>query len=206
MIVLASTSSFRRQLLQRLGLPFLAVAPAADEGAVHGLPPADLAVARARLKAESLASDFPETLIIGSDQIACIDGEILNKPGTEERARAQLRRLTGREHELLTAVAVHEPATGRTEAEACRHVLRMRVLSEEQIAAYVAHDQPLASAGSFKIESLGIALFESITGADDTAIIGLPLLLLTGLLARFEVDVLLRRWRNVPLLPPAESR
>jgi septum formation protein len=193
-LVLASASPYRRELIARLRLPVIAQASSFDEEAakpaLSALPVDERVRHLARGKAIALAALFPDALIIGSDQAAEIDGEMLGKPGTEALARAQLERLAGREHRLLTAVAVHQPSTGRTEEALDVHRLTLRPLAEHEIARYVALDRPLDCAGAYKIESLGIALFASIVGDDFTAIVGLPLLRLVELLARFGVRVL----------------
>lgn len=193
-IVLASTSRYRRELIQRLGLAVEPAAPAFDEeagkAAAAWLPAEEVVAALARGKARSLAEAYPDAVIIGSDQAVELDGELLGKPGTEEAARAQLKRLSGREHRLLTAVAMFEPRTGRLEEALDVHRLSVRALSEEAIAGYVRRDQPLDCAGSYRVEALGIALFERLTGDDFTAIIGLPLTRVVALLERFGVRVL----------------
>jgi len=184
-LVLASTSRYRRALLERLGLPFEAAAPDYEEEHDLGLSPDELVLELARRKAFSLAPRFPDALIVGSDQVAELEGEILLKPGTEARAREQLARLAGRTHRLLTGLAVHEPATGRTEQVLDVHEMCLRPLTGEQIADYVARERPLDCAGAYKIEGVGIALFEALRGEDYTAIIGLPLTRLVGLLGLF---------------------
>lgn len=193
-IVLASTSRYRRELIQRLGLGVESAAPAFDEEAekkaLEALSPEDLVASLARGKARSLGEAYPDALIIGSDQAAEVDGELLGKPGTEEAARAQLRLLSGREHRLLTAVAVFEPRTGRLEEALDVHRLSVRALSDEAIANYVRIDRPLDCAGSYRVEALGIALFDRLSGDDFTAIIGLPLTRVVALLDRFGVRVL----------------
>jgi septum formation protein len=193
-IVLASTSRYRRELIQRLGLGVESAAPTFDEEAekkaLEALSPEDLVASLARGKARSLGEAYPDALIIGSDQAAEVDGELLGKPGTEEAARAQLRLLSGREHRLLTAVAVFEPRTGRLEEALDVHRLSVRALSDEAIANYVRLDRPLDCAGSYRVEALGIALFDRLSGDDFTAIIGLPLTRVVALLDRFGVRVL----------------
>jgi septum formation protein len=188
-LILASTSTYRQALLARIGLDFEAAEPDCDEDAVKAEGhAADVLVTRlARLKAESVAGAYDDALIIGSDQVAEVDCEILGKPGTAERAAAQLRRLAGREHRLLTAVCVLETATGRCREDLDVHVLRLRDLTDEQIARYVAADQPLDCAGAYKIEGLGITLFERLRGRDYTAIIGLPLTRVVAALAQFGI-------------------
>ncbi|MDY0005122.1 MAG: nucleoside triphosphate pyrophosphatase [Polyangia bacterium] len=187
-LVLASTSPYRRALLARLGVPFEAVAPGVDERALsqEGLS-AELLVGRlARAKAQAvatrLAASRPGALVIGSDQVAELEGEILGKPGTPEGARAQLSRLAGREHRLLTALSVVRAGDGARAEALDIHRLRLRALSEEQISRYVEAESPLDCAGSYKIEGLGIALFEWIRGDDFTGVVGLPLTRLVALL------------------------
>lgn len=191
-LVLASTSRYRRALLERLGVPFTVAAPAVDEDAYRHLSPDAMASELARLKAEAV--QMPEALVIGSDQVAEIDGLVLTKPGTPERAVAQLERLAGRTHRLITAVAVHDGARGETWADVDVHRLTMRPLSRALIEAYVAHDRPLDCGGSYRLEGRGIALFSEIQAdpsfADDTAIVGLPLGKLCALLSRAGFEVL----------------
>ncbi len=179
-------------LLDRLGLTFRCVAPNCDESAYGGLKPDDLATTLAVAKAESLAAEAG--LIIGSDQVVDLGGEILGKPGNRERAIAQLTAMAGRSHRLITAVAVHESATGRTEVTTDVHTLQMRSLSAATIARYVDYEQPFDCAGSYKLEGRGIALFDRIDAdpetADSNAVIGLPITKLLQLLRRFDFELL----------------
>ncbi len=189
-LVLASTSRYRRELLARLGLPFRARAPGCDEEAVKQslrgahlhLPPERLAAELARAKAESLRDVEPEAVILGSDQVAAIGDEILDKPGSAEQAARQLALLAGRTHVLVTAVALLHG--GRLHAHVDVTRLAMRPLSSAQIERYVAADAPLDCAGSYRLEARGITLFERIESADHTAIVGLPLIAVTSMLAR----------------------
>ncbi len=191
-LVLASTSRYRRALLERLGVGFTVAAPAVDEDAYRHLPPEEMARELARLKAEAVSA--PGRLVIGSDQVAELDGHVLNKPGTADRAAAQLELLAGRTHRLITAVAVHDEARGQTHVDVDVHRLTMRPLSRALIDAYVRHDQPLDCGGSYRLEGRGIALFSEIQAdpsfADDTAIVGLPLGKLCAMLLRCGFDVL----------------
>lgn len=193
-VILGSTSRYRRELIARLGIDVECVASPFDEEAakegLRALPIAERARRLAIGKAEALGDAHPDAVIIGSDQMGEVDGEALGKPHTAERARAQLRRLSGREHRLHTAVAVHHRASGRTETVVDTHALVMRALTDAAIADYVARDAPLDCAGSYRVESLGIALFERVTGDDFTAVIGLPLTKVVGLLEGFGVRVL----------------
>lgn len=193
-VILGSTSRYRRELIERLGLTVTCMPSpfdeeAAKEGLAH-LPIAERARALAIGKAEALGEQYPDAVILGSDQMGELDGEALGKPHTAERARAQLRRLSGREHRLHTAVAAHHRASGRTETVVDTHALTMRALTDEAIADYVARDAPLDCAGSYRVESLGIALFERVRGDDFTAVIGLPLTRVVALLEGFGVRVL----------------
>lgn len=192
-LVLASTSRYRRALLERLGLAVTCVAPDFDEDAarpslVH-LPLSEQALRLAEGKAAAVARMYPESLVIGGDQIAALGDTVLHKPGTAARAEAQLARLAGTTHQLYTAVVVAHGASGRRVSAVDVHHMAMRPLSAEAIARYVAHDAPLDCAGSYRVESLGIALFERLTGDDFTAVVGLPLTRLVALLAEFDVAV-----------------
>ena len=141
-------------------------------------------------KARSLAGRFPDALSVGADQIAEVGGERLHKPGNEENAREQLHKLAGRAHRLVTAVTVLRARDLHGESIVDVHTLTMRPLSRAAIESYVAREKPLDCAGSYRIEALGIALFERVEGLDFTAIVGLPLTALVALLLRFGVDVL----------------
>ncbi len=193
-VILASTSRYRRELIERLGITVQCMATPFDEEAAKdglgALPIPERARVLAIGKAVGLGEAFPDAVIIGADQMGEVDGEALGKPHTAERARAQLRRLAGREHRQHTAVAVHHRASGRTETMIDTHTLTMRALTDEEIADYVARDAPLDCAGSYRVESLGIALFEGIRGDDFTAVIGLPLTKVVTLLGGFRVRVL----------------
>jgi septum formation protein len=191
-LVLASTSRYRRELLARLGVAFEAIDPGVDEDAfkLEARGPEQLVATLALEKARACAALRPAAVLIGGDQCAEIDGETLGKPGTVEQAIAQLGRLSGRTHRLLTALCVMDASSGRELVHVDQHWLTVRGLSGSQIASYVRRDQPLDCAGSYKIESLGVALFERIEGRDPTAITGLPLMKLTEMLMAVGVDVL----------------
>lgn len=182
-LVLASTSPYRRQLLARLRVPYRAVAHRCDErAAAAGIAEPD-AIARtlARAKAESLSADHDDAFVLGSDQLVDVDGRVLGKPGNAEGAREQLRALSGRTHRLVTAVALRHPG-GRIEEALDVHRMTMRDLSEDEIARYVERESPVDCAGSYKIEGLGIALFDAVEGRDFTAIVGLPLATVAAML------------------------
>ncbi len=181
-LILASTSRYRRELLERLGVPFRAVAPNVDEHAAWQpeWTPEELATNLAKLKAEAVAARFPDDVVIGSDQVAECRGQVLGKPGTRAAAVAQLTLMADTTHTLWTAVAF--AANGRTTSHINRTQLTMRRLSRAEIERYVEADNPLDCAGSYKLESRGIALFTAIETTDHTAITGLPLMAVTTLL------------------------
>jgi len=188
-LILASTSAYRRALLERLGVPFDCLAPGADEQRLPGEPPEMLALRLARLKAESVAARHPGCIVIGSDQVAVRGAEILGKPGTVERCTEQLRESSGRDVAFLTAVHVIDGRGARAEFHIDRTQVRFRALEPAEIARYIAADAPLDCAGGFKAESLGIALFERIESEDPTALTGLPLIWLCAALRRAGIPV-----------------
>jgi 7-methyl-GTP pyrophosphatase len=189
-LVLASTSRYRRAQLEALGVAHLAVDSGFFEDHALGLAPDEMVVRFARGKAEAVAGRHPGALIIGSDQAPELDGRALTKPGTKGAAVEQLLALAGRTHRLLTAVALHDAASGRTEHRVTVHEMTMRPLTRALAEAYVARDEPLDCAGAYRIEGLGLLLFEGARGADHSAIMGLPLLALAELLAGAGVDLL----------------
>jgi len=182
MLVLASTSAYRRELLSRLRLPFEVAAPQVDETPAAGESPKDTALRLAQAKAQAVAGRFAQALVIGSDQVAELAGVRLDKPGSHARAREQLEMLSGRAALFHTAVALLNAATGRLQTRLVPTRVRFRRLSVAQIEAYLLKEQPYDCAGSAKSEGLGIALIEAIEGDDPTALIGLPLIALTELL------------------------
>lgn len=188
-LILASTSRYRRELLERLGVAFAVEAPGVDEDEIKGAGLAPLRVAEtlAERKAAAVAARHPQAVVIGSDQLAALGDRVLGKPGTPERALDQLRAMRGQTHELITAVNVHHP--GGCERHVAIARLTMRGLDEAALARYVAADQPLDCAGSYKLERRGVALFERIDCDDHSSIIGLPLLWLTATLARLGYPV-----------------
>ena len=186
-LILASTSRYRAMLLDRLRLEYTQAAPHVDERAVH-LPPIELSRELARLKALAVFEQYPETVVIGSDQVPAYGDQILTKPGTTERAVEQLECLAGNTHRLITSVCVASPSG--VELHTDIHELTLRKLSRAEIERYVSYDMPLDCAGAYKIESLGIALMESIQGDDFSAITGLPLIATTQMLLRAGINVL----------------
>ena len=189
MFFLASTSAYRRALLERLQLPFECVAPAVDEQRVAGETAGQMTIRLARLKAEAVARLHPGGVVIGSDQAAVRGAEILGKPGTAERCHQQLMQSSGQPVAFLTAIHVVDGARGRSESHVDRTLVKFRQLDAAEIARYIAADQPLDCAGGFKAESLGIALFDGIESVDPTALTGLPLIWLCGALRRAGIPV-----------------
>lgn len=187
-IVLASTSPYRRELLQRLRVPFDVLAPAVDEARRPGEPPLALALRLAEAKAAEVARRRPDDIVIGSDQVAELDGEPIGKPHTHDAALAQLERMQGRRLVFHTALAV--VARGRAVVESVPTAVTFRRLGGDALEAYLRSDQPYDCAGAAKIESLGIALVERVESDDPTALIGLPLIRLTSMLAAAGVPVL----------------
>ena len=188
-LVLASTSPFRRALLERLGLPFEVAAPEVDESRQPGESPEALVLRLSEAKARAVAASLADALVIGSDQVAVIDGEILGKPGDRERAIGQLVRASGRRVTFLTGICLVDAASGRAHAVCEPFHVRFRTLSREQIARYVDRERPFNCAGSFKSEGYGITLFQRLEGDDPTALIGLPLIRLVELLGRYGVEL-----------------
>ena len=175
-LILGSTSRYRRELMQRLCIPFDVAAPDVDETPHNGESPHDLACRLALAKARAVAALHPDAIVIGSDQVADLDGEPLGKPGTHERAVAQLRRMRGRTVVFQTAVAVVCQDTGFAQTDLAAVRVVFRNLSDAEIEAYLRTEQPYDCAGSAKSEGLGIALLESINNDDPTALVGLPLI------------------------------
>jgi septum formation protein len=188
-LILASTSRYRKELLMRLGVPFSCLAPGVDETPLPGEVPLDTAVRLAAAKARAIEHEH-DALIIGSDQVAMLDGQPLGKPGDRANAIAQLRAQSGREVTFHTAVCVRATASGRETAGVDSTVVRFRPLSDATISRYVDLEQPFDCAGSAKSEGLGIALLESVRTTDPTGLVGLPLILVTSLLAQHGLAVL----------------
>lgn len=175
-LILGSTSPYRRELLARLRLPFEVAAPDVDETPQAGEAPRDLACRLALAKARAVAARHPAAVVIGSDQVADLGGRPLGKPGTHERAVAQLRQMRGRTVVFQTAVAVVCQATGFAEADLAPVRVKFRDLTDDEIETYLRAETPYDCAGSAKSEGLGIALLESIENDDPTALVGLPLI------------------------------
>lgn len=188
-LVLASGSRYRAGLLQRLGLPFTVRSPDIDESPRPGEAPAALAERLSREKARAIAATLADGLVIGSDQVADCGGRILGKPGTEAAARAQLRLASGRTVTFWTGLALADAASGELQSTVVRCDVEFRELGDDEIARYVAADQPLDCAGSFRSEGLGIILFRRLVTDDPTSLVGLPLIALADML----------RQRGIPL-------
>ncbi|QIM49134.1 septum formation protein Maf [Pusillimonas sp. DMV24BSW_D] len=187
-LILASSSPYRRALLERLRLPFETIAPDIDETPLKNESPIELALRLAEEKATIVAKSNPSAVVIGSDQVATINGVAIGKPGNHERAMNQLKMLSGQTVMFHTALCVsHE---GATETENIVTHCRFRVLNEAEIHYYLDQEKPYDTAGSAKAESLGITLMEHIRSDDPTAIIGLPLITLSRMLRRFNINPL----------------
>ena len=189
-LILASTSPWRRALLEKLAIPFECAAPEVDETPLPGEAPRHLVLRLAQKKAQSLAHRYPSHLIIGSDQICVLDGEITGKPLTEENARQQLLKARGNIVTFYTGLALYNSATGHLQTEVEPFDVHSRNLSETEIEDYVRKERPLHCAGSFKSEGLGIALFERLEGRDPNTLIGLPLIALCQMLRREDMNPL----------------
>ena len=189
-LILASTSRYRRELLERLRLPFEVVAPWVDETPLPGEAPAVLAQRLAMAKARAVAAQHPGAIVIGSDQVADLHGQAIGKPGTHERAVAQLRSMRGQRITFQTAVAVVRADRGYAQGLLASVVVCFRDLSDAQIEHYLRTEQPYDCAGSAKCETLGIALLEAIDSDDPTALIGLPLIRTCRLLREAGLDPL----------------
>ena len=190
-LVLASTSPYRLQLMRQLEVSFHVAAPLYKERMDTSVSAELLVKHQALQKAKSIASQYDDALIIGSDQVF-IDARhrVLGKPGTPEKAIEQLLEMQGRKHTFYTGLAIYDSASGESLAEFDTFSVSMRSLTEQQIKHYVDRENPVDCAGSFKIEGLGIALMEKMSGNDYTSLIGLPLILLVDMLSHFGVDVL----------------
>ncbi|PTT52563.1 Maf family protein [Aeromonas sp. HMWF014] len=183
-LLLASTSRYRKALLEKLGLPFECAAPEVDESPLPGESAEALVARLAHAKANAIADRFDQGLIIGSDQVCVCDGQILGKPGTVEKAVAQLMAAQGRSVTFYTGLCVLDAASGRTEQLVEPFTVHFRTLDEAALRRYVEAELPLDCAGSFKCEGMGIVLFKGLEGRDPNALIGLPLIGLIELLER----------------------
>lgn len=181
-LVLASTSPYRKALLEKLGIPFVTGSPDIDETPEPGEQPQALVMRLAREKARALASGHPDSLIIGSDQVCVLDGEITGKPHHYDAAFTQLRKASGQCITFYTGLCLYNSATGLDHTLCEPYFVHFRTLDDDEIRAYLLAETPYQCAGSFKSEGLGIALFKKLQGDDPNTLVGLPLIRLTQLL------------------------
>lgn len=188
-LILGSTSPFRKALLDKLGIPFITDTPNTDETRRPGETPDRLVRRLAEAKARDVASRFPDALVIGSDQVACVGDEILGKPGNRENAIAQLSAASGKAVTFYTGLCLYNTANDQIQVAVEPFVVHFRVLGAAQIERYIDHEQPFNCAGSFKSEGLGITLFAALEGRDPNALVGLPLIRLVEMLDRQGVSL-----------------
>ena len=188
-LILASTSPYRRELLARLGLPFETANPAVDEALLPGETPEAGALRLSEAKARAVAGSHGDALIIGSDQVACLDGQIFGKPGTHDNALRQLQAMRGHRVNFFTGLCLLNARTGKAHRRGVATLVTFRNLQDEEIESYLRKEQPYHCAGSAKSEGLGIALIARIDGEDPNALIGLPLIALCDLLRIENVSV-----------------
>jgi septum formation protein len=189
-LVLASGSSYRRALLERLRIPFEVQVSQLDETAIDGEAPEETALRLSRLKAAAVATLRPDAVVIGSDQVAECDGQAFGKPGTHEAAVAQLRALRGRVVRFHSGLCVVAPSHGLVQSDVITTTVRFRDVSDDAIERYLRIERPYDCAGSAKAEGLGIVLLERIDSDDPTALIGLPLIALVSMLTAIEYSLL----------------
>lgn len=189
-LVLASGSPYRKQLLDRLGLDFAVAKPAVDEAVLPGETAEPLVLRLSRIKAEAVRAEYPDALIIGSDQVGSFDGEIFGKPGDHEHAIAQLSRFSGRRVDFLTGLCLLNGATGQLQSAVVSCTAVFRALDAGQIDSYLRRERPYQCAGSLMSEGLGISLLERLISDDPTVLIGLPLIRLIDMLEREGVRVI----------------
>lgn len=189
-LVLASTSPFRRELLSRLGIPFDIANPQTDESPLAGETPESTALRLSEAKARAVAGAFPDALIIGSDQVAIVAGQIFGKPGTHERAVAQLRAMRGKTVNFFTGLCLFDARSGKARVRGVPTRVTIRDLSDAEIEDYLRREQPYNCAGAAKSEGLGIAIIARMEGDDPNALIGLPLIALCELLKEAGLPVL----------------
>jgi len=188
LLVLASSSTYRKELLSRLQLPFEVAVPAIDETPLPGETPSATALRLARDKAAAVAANMPGAIVIGSDQVATLDNEQIGKPGNHANALAQLQKMRGREVIFHTALCVWDGRNNTAQVEDIQTVVKFRDLPDAELDAYLRIEQPYDCAGSAKNEALGIAILERIDSSDPTALTGLPLIALTGMLRNLGVS------------------
>jgi septum formation protein len=190
MLILASSSSYRRELLQKLQIPFSCISPKIDESALPDEKPHQTALRLAQEKAKKVAQEYPHALIIGCDQVATLDGETLGKPINHKNATKQLQMMRGKEVTFHSALCLFNAETNHIQSDVVPYLVKFRNLTDEEIERYLVKDQPYQCAGSAKSEGLGIALIERMIGEDPNALIGLPLIKLVSMLSNEKVSVL----------------
>ena len=181
-LILASTSPYRRELLNRLGLAFDVANPQTDETPLPGETPESLSLRLSEAKARAVASLYPDALIIGSDQVATVDGKIYGKPGNHQNAVEQLKQLTGKTDNFFTGLCLHNAQTGKADVRGIPTLVTFRQLTDSEIENYLLREPAYNCAGSAKSEGLGIALLSSMRGDDPNALVGLPLIALCDML------------------------
>ncbi|MCF6217837.1 MAG: Maf-like protein [Gammaproteobacteria bacterium] len=189
-LILASTSPFRRELLGKLGLPFQCASPDIDESRHTDEQPAALVARLAEQKAKAVANNHPNSLIIGSDQVAILNKQILGKPGNHTRATQQLQQASGKIITFLTGLSLYNTTSHTLQTDVVPYTVYFRKLTNEQIESYLQKEQPYNCAGSFKSEGLGISLFQKLQGDDPNTLIGLPLIRLIRMLNKEGVEVI----------------
>ena len=189
-IVLASSSPFRRELLERLKISFVTASPEVDEQPLPGENPESTALRLSEAKARALAGRYPDALIIGSDQLACLDGKVFGKPGNHENAVRQLQAMRGRTVNFFTGLCLLNARNGKARVRGIPTLVTFRALDDDEIENYLRREQPYNCAGSAKSEGLGIALIARMKGEDPNALIGLPLIALCDLLRQEGVRIL----------------
>jgi septum formation protein len=189
-LILASSSEYRRQLLQKLQIAFNSISPKIDETALEGEKPHQTALRLAQDKAKKIGAEYPHALVIGCDQVATLDGVELGKPMNHQNATKQLQMMRGREVKFHSALCLYNAATGNMQTDVVPYLVRFRQLTDEQIENYLNKEQPYQCAGSAKSEGLGIALMERMIGEDPNALIGLPLIKLISMLNNEGVSVI----------------
>ena len=189
-LILASSSEYRRELLQKLQISFSSISPRVDETLLANERPHEAALRLAQDKAKKIGSEYPHALVIGCDQVATLDGEQLGKPLNHNNATKQLQLMRGREVTLHSALCLYNAATSNMQSVVVPYLVRFRQLSDEQIENYLTKEQPYHCAGSAKSEGLGIALIERMIGDDPNALIGLPLIKLITMLKHEGVNVI----------------
>lgn len=189
-LILASSSIYRRELLEKLQIPFSSISPRVDEAPLSGEKPRETALRLAQEKARKIGGEYAHALVIGCDQVATLDGEQLGKPLNHQNATRQLQLMRGREVTFHSALCLYNAATGNMQAVVVPYLVRFRQLSDEQIESYLTKEQPYHCAGSAKSEGLGIALMDRMLGEDPNALIGLPLIKLITMLENEGVNVI----------------